>query len=64
MYIHPFELTNAKVNLNGQGFLNKIRFSIGRKNNLQNLEWFIIKSLKYDFEFITMSDYIKKNEIN
>lgn len=64
MYIHPFELTNAKVNLNGQGFLNKIRFSIGRKNNLQNLEWFIIKSLKYDFKFITMSDYIKKNEIN
>ena len=63
MYIHPFELTNVKVNLKDQGILNKIRFSIGRKNNLKNLEWFIQKSLKDNFKFITMSDYIKKSEI-
>lgn len=59
MYIHPFELTDLKINLNGFGFLNKIRFSIGRKNNLEKLDWFIQKSLKSNFNFSTMSSYIK-----
>ena len=58
MYIHPFELTEKEVNLKGYGFINRLRFSIGRKNNLQKLDWLIRKSLKDNFKFSTLSDFI------
>jgi polysaccharide deacetylase family protein (PEP-CTERM system associated) len=63
MYIHPFELTNVKVNLKGFGFLNKIRFSVGRKNNLDKLDWFIQKCLQANFKFKTMSGYINSDKL-
>jgi polysaccharide deacetylase family protein (PEP-CTERM system associated) len=63
MYIHPFELTSMKVDLNGFGFLNKIRFSVGRKKNLEKLEWLIQRSIKANFKFTTMSDYVNNNKL-
>lgn len=64
MYIHPFELTNKKVNLKGISKTKKLRFSLGRKNNLQNLENHIKKTLKQDFNFTTIRDYITNLEKN
>lgn len=62
MYIHPFELTEAKVHLRGFRLLDKIRFSIGRKNNLKKLEWFLKKCLNEDFKFVTISNFLHKND--
>jgi len=62
MYIHPFELTNKKVNLNGISILKRLRFSLGRKNNLHNLEHHIKKTLKQDFKYSTIKNYIENFE--
>ncbi len=62
MYIHPFELTEKKVNLAGISISKKLRFSLGRKNNLQNLEHHIKKTLKQGFKFNTIKNYVDNLE--
>lgn len=61
MYIHPFELTETKIDLKGFSFISKARFSVGRKKNLQKLEWLIKKSLKDNFKFTTISDFVNSH---
>lgn len=61
MYIHPFELTETKINLKDYSCINRLRFSVGRKNNLQKLDWLIKKSLKDNFKFSTISDFINSH---
>ena len=64
MYIHPFELTDKKVNLDGISLFKKIRFGIGRKKNLKKLERLIKKSLKNKINFMTINSYIAKSIYN
>lgn len=59
MYIHPFELTDKKIDLKGFAAKDIFRFSIGRKNNLKKLEWFIQDALQSGFQFETMEHYIR-----
>jgi len=68
MYLHPFELSNIKVNLKGSVMLNKFRFQVGRRGGLKKLDWLIRFYIENGFEFETMSEYIsnsklKKNDI-
>jgi len=61
-YIHPFELTDKKVPIKDIGLFDKFRFSVGRKGNLQKLEWFIKRSLSDGFKFDTLSSFINTVE--
>ena len=58
MYIHPFELSNIKVNLKGSGVLNKFRFQVGRRGGLKKLDWLIRFYIENGFEFKTMTEHI------
>ena len=57
MYIHPFELSSVRINLKGMSLLNKIRFNIGRKNNLLKLEWLLSSCRRKGFVFKTMREF-------
>lgn len=61
-YIHPFELTEIKVDLKNIHWKDKLRFRIGRKNNLKKLEWFINYSLKKGFKYTPIREYL--NSLN
>jgi polysaccharide deacetylase family protein (PEP-CTERM system associated) len=62
LYIHPFELTESKVNLTGVSSADKFRFSAGRKGNLKKLEWLINLAKESNFQFHTLSDYISNHK--
>ena len=62
MYIHPFELTNRQVNLKNIGLIDKYRFTVGRKNNLTKLEWFLKIAKSNDFKFISIQGWIEEHE--
>lgn len=58
-YIHPFELNPDKIKLKGISLKDKLRFTIGRKSNLKNLEKFLITLKKENYTFWRFYDYIK-----
>jgi polysaccharide deacetylase family protein (PEP-CTERM system associated) len=65
MYIHPFELTNVLPNIDRINYKDKLRFSIGRRKNLEKLISFLNSSLDEGFVFKTVISHIdslKKND--
>ena len=62
MYIHPFELSNKKVDFGKIGFIDKFRFNVGRNNNLKKLEWLLNHSISNKFKFISIKQWINKYE--
>jgi polysaccharide deacetylase family protein (PEP-CTERM system associated) len=64
LYIHPFELTESEVDLSQTSKSDSFRFSIGRKGNLNKLEWLIKLALKSNFSFSTINDWIENYENN
>lgn len=57
-YIHPFEVANPEFQLKGFSFKNKIRFSIGRKKNLNKLNKYF-SVYKDEYKFSIFKDYLK-----
>ena len=56
-FIHPFELTNKKINLPvDSSFSSKLRFQIGRSKGSDRLNKIIDLLKKEDYEFVTFSD--------
>jgi len=64
LYIHPFELTENKVDIGDASRGEKFRFSVGRKGNLQKLEWLIIKAKKEGFIFVPIKEWINGSKTN
>lgn len=63
MYIHPFELTNLIPDYKFKSVKNKIRFSIGRKNNLEKMFWFLFLVKKRGYNFTSIKDYLESNNL-
>lgn len=62
-YAHPFEISAAKLpDLKGLPLYLKMYFSFFRRFYLRRLEWVINYLKDHDFEFLTMSEYIKRNK--
>jgi len=57
-YVHPFELNYKKFDLPNVPFKYKLRFNIGRKNNLNNLKSFILLLKNKGFKFSNIKEYI------
>ena len=59
-YIHPFELSNKKINLPDElKYVQKFRFSVGRKNNLFKLKKFLSFLQTHDYRFLTFKQYVE-----
>lgn len=59
MYIHPFELTDVKVDIGNVSRGKRFRFGVGRRGNLKKLEWFIQMAKKDGFRFHTIKEYVE-----
>lgn len=62
-YIHPFEVVNQTVDLPRQiSPLQRFRFSVGRKGNLDKLRKFLTHDSLRSVRFETLSTYIRSHE--
>jgi len=64
MYLHPFELTDIKINTKEMSIRDRFRFQVGRKKNLSKLDWLIQFYIKNGYEFNTMLSYIRSTKFN
>lgn len=62
-YTHPFELSNKTVNLNSIKLIDKIRFSIGRKNNIHKTFEYIDFLIKHGCNFRTFDSYVNSHQM-
>ena len=59
-YTHPFELSKKTIQLDSVGLMDKFRFSIGRKNNIDKTSSYIDYLIELGCKFNTIESYINK----